>query len=187
MEQLIEYILQFGNLNKQQIELISKSTIETELHKDDYFAEAGKRFNQIAFVLEGVLRICYYNNKGEEITKYFIEENHFIANPYEAEQPFTEYIQAATDCKLIVFSQQQWNELSNTIIDWDRITNKMFHNSLMKKMDRLSSLLSEDATTRYLTFLEKFPNLINKIPLSYVASYLGITQSSLSRIRKNIQ
>ena len=62
MEKLIEYILQFGNLNKQQIELISKNATETQLHKDEYFAEAGKTFNRVAFVLEGVLRICYYNN-----------------------------------------------------------------------------------------------------------------------------
>lgn len=186
MEQLIEYILQFSNLNTQQIELISKNSVETELHKDEYFAEAGKRFDYYAFILEGVFRICYYNRKGEEITKYFVEENHFIANPYRAE-PFTEYIQAATDSKLILFSQQQWKELSNTIVDWETITNKIFHNALMKKVDRMSSLVSEDATTRYLIFLEKFPTLVNRVPLSYIASYLGVTQSSLSRIRKNIR
>ncbi|MFC6858946.1 Crp/Fnr family transcriptional regulator [Zunongwangia atlantica] len=185
MEKLIEYILQFGNLNKQQIELISKNATETQLHKDEYFAEAGKTFNRVAFVLEGVLRICYYNNKGEEITKYFIEENNFVANPYQNET-FTEYIQAATDCKLIVFYPQQWSQLSNTILEWDTIINKIFHHALMKKMDRRSSLVSEDATTRYLKFIEKFPSLTNRVPLSYIASYLGITQSSLSRIRKNI-
>ncbi|WP_317173319.1 cyclic nucleotide-binding domain-containing protein [Chryseobacterium caseinilyticum] len=48
-------------------------------------------------------------------------------------------------------------------------------------------MVSEDATTRYLSFIEKFPALVNRIPLSYVASYLGITQQSLSRIRKNIR
>ena len=174
MEKLIEYILQFGNLNPQQIELISKNVTVTTLYKDTYFAEVGKTFNKVVFVLEGILRICYYNNKGEEITKYFIEENRFIANPYR-DEPFSEYIQAATDCKFIVFSNQQWNNLSNTILEWDKIMNKIFHNALMKKMDRRSSLVSEDATTRYLIFLEKFPNLVDRTPLSYIASYLGIT------------
>ena len=106
--------------------------------------------------------------------KYFIEENRFIANPYR-DEPFSEYVQAATDCKFIVFSNQQWNNLSNTILEWDKIMNKIFHNALMKKMDRRSSLVSEDATTRYLIFLEKFPNLVDRTPLSYIASYLGIT------------
>ncbi|TRZ42422.1 Crp/Fnr family transcriptional regulator [Robertkochia solimangrovi] len=186
MEQLIDYILQFGTLNKNQIELVLDKTTITDLPKDAYFAEAGKSFKHRGFILEGVLRICYYNNQGEEITKYFIEENHFIANPYD-EEHISEYIQAATDCKLLIFSSKDWKELSDTIIDWESIINKIYRKAMMEKMDRRSSLVSEDATTRYLSFLEKFPTLINRIPLSYVASYLGMTQSSLSRIRKNIR
>ena len=186
MEELIDYILQFGNLNKQQIDLITGKANEKELRKDDYFAEAEKMFNQVVFILDGILRICYYNNKGEEITKYFVDENHLFSNPNKGE-PMTEYIQAITDCKLIVFSQQDWNELANTIVGWNDIVNKIFHKGLIEKLERRSSLVSEDATTRYLAFLEKFPTLTNRVPLSYVASYLGITQQSLSRIRKNIR
>lgn len=185
MEELINFLLQFGKLNQQQIDLITSKTTELDLKKDEYFIEAGKTFNQFAFILEGILRICYYNNKGEEITKYFIDENRFLANPYK-DEPMTEYIQAVTGCKLIIFSKKDRDELSNTIVGWDNITNKIILNSLVNKMDRRSSLISEDATTRYLTFLEKFPNLVNRVPLSYIASYLGITQQSLSRIRKNI-
>lgn len=186
MKELVEYILQFGNLNKQQIDLITSKATEQELKKDDYLVEAGKMFNQVVFILDGILRICYYNNKGEEITKYFVDENHLFSNPYK-DEPIPEYIQAITDCKLIIFSQQDWNELSNTILGWNDITNKIFQKALVEKLDRRSSLVSEDATTRYLTFLQKFSTLANRVPLSYIASYLGVTQQSLSRIRKNIR
>jgi len=186
MEELIEHILQFGNLNKQQIALISSNATETELRKDDYFVEAGNTFNQVVFLLEGILRIYYYNKKGDEITKYFVVENHLFSNPYKGE-PLTEYIQAVTDCKLIVFSQNDWDELSQTIVGWDKIVHKIFQKGMREKLDRRSSLVSEDATARYLSFLEKFPSLANRVPLSYIASYLGITQQSLSRIRKNIR
>ncbi|WP_343692357.1 Crp/Fnr family transcriptional regulator [Chitinophaga sp.] len=186
MERFIEYILQFGNLNKQQIDLIKSKATEKELRKDEYFVEAGKQFNSAVFILEGILRICYYDKKGDEITKYFIEENRLFSNPYKGE-PMTEYIHAATDCKLIIFSQQDWAELANTIVGWNDIKNMIFQKVLVEKLDRRSSLVSEDATTRYLTFLEKFPTVVNRVPLSYIASYLGITQQSLSRIRKNIR
>ena len=186
MKKLIEYILQFGNLNKQQIELISNKATESQLHKDDYFVEAGSTFNQVVFILDGIFRIYYYNKNGDEITKYFIDENHLFSNPYKGE-PLTEYIQAVTDCKLIIFSRKDWDELSDTIVDWDKIVHTIFQKGMREKLDRRSSLVSEDATTRYLTFLEKFPTLINRVPLSYIASYLGITQQSLSRIRKNIR
>lgn len=185
MKELIEHILQFGNLNKQQIELILSKATETELRKDDYFVEAGSTFNQVVFILEGILRIYYYNKKGDEITKYFIDENHLFSNPYKGE-PLAEYIQSVTDCKLIIFSKKDWEELSDTIVGWDKIVLKIFQKGMREKLDRRSSLVSEDATTRYLAFLEKFPTLANRVPLSYVASYLGITQQSLSRIRKNI-
>ena len=72
MEELIEYILQFGNLNKQQIELVISKGQILQLKKEDYFSEAGKIPKQVGFIIEGVIRGCYYNNKGEEITRCFI-------------------------------------------------------------------------------------------------------------------
>ena len=188
MEKLIEYILRFGNLNQQQIDFIKSKTTELELKKDDYFSEAGKIPKYIGFVLEGVFRCCYYNNKGEEITNYFIDEYSFVSDQqkFEAQAAATDYIQAVSDCKLLAFTKKDWDALSNTIVDWDRIAAKITQKCLTDAMDRRSPLVSEDGTTRYLSFLEKYPMLINRVPLSLVASYLGVTQQSLSRIRKNI-
>jgi len=186
MKEFIEYILQFGNLNQQQIDFISKKANELELRKDEYFAEAGKVLKQVGFVVEGIFRICYYNNKGDEITRYFIDENHLIFNPHNNET-FTEYIQAATDCKLLVFSNQDWKEIFDTIVDWGAIYQKIILKTLAEKLERRSPLIEQDATTRYLMFMEKFPTIANRVPLSYIASYLGITQQSLSRIRKNFR
>lgn len=189
MKALIDYILQFGNLNKQQIELIKKKAVSRELLKDEYLSEAGKIPKQVAFVLEGVVRFCYYNNKGEEISDYFIDENHFATDylNFEANMASSEYLQAVTNCKVIVFSKQDWDELLDTIIDWDTIVTKIVKKCLLEKIERRSPLVSEDATTRYVSFITKFPGLANRIPLSHIASYLGITQQSLSRIRKNIR
>lgn len=185
MDEFIEYILRFGNLNKQQIDFITSKGKKVELRKDDYFAEAGKVLRQVGFILDGILRICYYDNNGGEITKIFIEEKHLLYNLSNV--PSTEYIQAATDCKLLVFSNTNWKEISDTIMDWENIIQKIANKSLSQKLERVSPLVSQDATTRYLEFMEKYPTLVNRIPLSYIASYLGITQQSLSRIRKNIR
>lgn len=189
MKEFIDYILQFGNLNKQQIDLINSKARETELHKDDYYWEAGKTVKQTGFLTNGVLRVYYYNNKGEEITRYFIDENHLILSGNTINEVYipSEYISAITDCKMIVFSKQDWKEISETIIGWDNILQKIVSKYHSEKMARRSELISQDATERYLDFIQKFPALVNRVPLSYVASYLGITQSSLSRIRKNIR
>jgi CRP-like cAMP-binding protein len=189
MKELVNFILQFGNLNQQQIDLIKEKATELELLKDEYFSEAGKISTQVGFVLDGVIRVCYYDNKGEEITKYFIDENNLVVDLESFQNSIcsSAYVQAVTDCKLIVFSKPDWEELLNTIVGWDAIVHKIIAKALIQKIDRRSPLVSEDATTRYLSFMEKYPKILNRIPLSYLASYLGITQSSLSRIRKNIR
>jgi len=189
MEEFINYILHFGHLNQQQIDFISKKAQVLELPKDAYFAEAGKVSKQVGFLVEGVIRVCYYNNKGEEITRYFVDENHLMFDwkNFDASIPISEYLQAATPCRLIVFSATDWKEISNTIMGWEAIIQKINTKNHAEKLERRSPLVAQDATTRYLGFIESFPGLANRVPLSYIASYLGITQSSLSRIRKNIR
>ncbi|WP_308993736.1 Crp/Fnr family transcriptional regulator [Mariniflexile litorale] len=188
MKELIEYILQFGTLNKQQIDLIISKSKELTLQKDDYFSEAGKVPKQVGFVVKGVVRGCYYNNKGEEVTRCFISENSLMVDyvNFEADTVSSEYLQACTDCKLVVFSKQNWEELSQIIVGWDHIKNKMVQICMYEK-SRKGPVISQDATTRYLEFMENYPSLINRVPLIHIASYLGVTQQSLSRIRKNIR
>lgn len=189
MKELINYILQFGNLNQQQIDFIASKATPIALQKDEYFSEAGKIPKQVGFVLDGVFRFCYYNNQGQEITNYFIDGTSFVIDyqKFNAQVIASEYIQAVTDCQMLVFSKKGWDEIAGTIVGWEKIESKIYQKCMTEAIDRRSPLVSEDATTRYLSFIEKFPNLVNRIPLSYVASYLGITQQSLSRIRKNLR
>jgi len=189
MEEFINYVLQFGNLNKHQTDFILSKAKVAEIRKDEYFSEAGKIPRMVGFILEGVVRFCYYNNKGEDITQYFVDENNFVSDQqrFEAQMVASEYIQAVTHCRMLTFSKKEWDEIGNTIVGWDAITGLIVKNCLLKTIERRSPLVSEDATARYLSFIEHFHGLVNRVPLSYIASYLGITQQSLSRIRKNIR
>jgi CRP-like cAMP-binding protein len=186
---MINYMLQFGHLNHQQIELIKSKLSEKTIKRDQYYHEAGRIPREVIFITEGIMRICYYNNSGAEVTKYFMDEDHFIADipSFYAGVPSSEYVQAVTDCIYVAISKQALEELSATIIGWDAIIAKVTAKGFADKVNRISTMMSQDATARYLKFLNDFPSMANRIPLSYLASYLGITQSSLSRIRKNIK
>ena len=188
MERLINYLLQFDQLNEQQIELIKDSISTLKLAKGDYFSEAGKIARNVAFVNEGILRVCYYNKEGNEVTRYFVEENNFAVdlNSFSYMVPSSEYIQAIIPCELYVLSSESLQNLSNTIVNWDSIINKITNKALIEKVNRISPMLAEDAKTRYVEFFNRFPNLANRIPINYMASYIGITKHSLSRIRKEL-
>jgi len=189
MEAFINYILQFGNLNQQQTDFILNRSGTLKLKKDEYFSEAGKIPRYVGFLTEGVVRFCYYNNKGEAVTHSFVEENNFVSDQqrFEAQIISSEYIQAETDCEFMVFSKKDWDEIGNTIVGWKDIENLILKNCLLKAIERRSPLVSEDATNRYSLFNQHFPGLVNRVPLSHIASYLGITQQSLSRIRRNVR
>lgn len=187
MREFLDYVLKFCSLNEQQITLISERVHQLDLRKDEYFSEAGKVPRRIGFLLEGVMRGCYYNNRGEEITRYFITDNNIMYDyiNFDAETASTEYLQACTDCKILIFSKHDWVELLHTIPDWEQVTNRMIQLCTLQKYKKAPAI-SENATARYLNFLKDFPALANQIPLKYLASYLGITDTSLSRIRKSL-
>jgi len=90
--------------------------------------------------------------KARKSLKFFVEENHLLYDLDNA--PSTEYIQAATPCKLLVFSNSDWKEISDTIIVWESIIQKITNKALVEKLQRVSPLIAKDATTRYLEFLE---------------------------------
>lgn len=187
MKQLIAYILQFGHLGKEQIALITSLATGQTLKKGAYFSEAGRIPRHVGFVVKGVIRGFYHNNNGEDITRCFIAENSLVVDyiNFEANTLSPDNLQACTHCELLTFSKQNWENLSSQVEGWEAIRNKMVQMCMYQK-SRSGPVISQDATTRYLEFLEKHPSLTNRVPLAYIASYLGITQQSLSRIRKNI-
>lgn len=188
MEQLIDYLLRFGHLNFQQVELVKSKVREIVVEKGNYFSEAGKTAKQVGFITKGVMRVCFYDNKGAEFTRCFMAENRFAVdyNSFINDLPCAEYVEALTDCHMLIIEKPDFVELGNTIPDWNQIITKIMAASMMRKVSETHQMLNDDASARYLTFLEKNPGLANRIPLSVLASYIGITQSSLSRIRKNI-
>jgi hypothetical protein len=101
MEELINYLRQFGQLTQPQITLIQSKAEEVKLKKDDYFSEAGKVSRRAAFVAAGVLSVWYINNTAEEITRYFIDENSFAVDlhSFSAQTPSSEYILAITSTR----------------------------------------------------------------------------------------
>ncbi|WP_443944778.1 Crp/Fnr family transcriptional regulator [Pedobacter sp. AW1-32] len=188
MKELINYLLQFGNLDEARLNLVQSKSLEVSLKKGAYFSEAGKISTELGYITDGVFRTCYYDKTGNSYTRYFVYEGRFIVdiNSFLDGLPAAEYIEAVTDCTVLQFSKAEFTELSLAIPGWTDIFSKITSYVLENKMRASSNMLVQDAQTRYLHFLKHYPGLPNRVPLNMLASYLGITPTSLSRIRKNI-
>lgn len=188
MEELFNYIKKFGILNAQDELLLAKGMQEVRVKKGEPFIEAGKVSQRIAFVKEGVFRALYYNKEGDDFTRYFIYEGRFIGDfqGFNDQLPAHEYIEAITDAVLLVIDLDHFRVLEKEIAIWPVLFARIHAFVVENKLKVASIMLNQDAKARYIHFLNHYPGLANRVPQSMLASYLGITPSSLSRIRRNV-
>lgn len=188
MERFINYIQSYGLLSADDSFLFSEQLYFRKIKAKTYVLQKGDFCNSISFVLQGVFRIFHIDENGEEITKHFYKENHFLLdlNSYQKGTRAVNNIQAVTNAEILTLTKETEIYLVEHISNWNEIKAKLINDVLMEKFSITSFFLHSDAQTKYLHFVENFPDVIRRVPLGHVASYLGIAQQSLSRIRKQI-
>jgi CRP-like cAMP-binding protein len=160
-----------------------------KLTAGENFIQAGEVPKTIAFILSGLLRLYYLDNSGKEFTKSFCLSNEFIAS-YSAlllKKPSRLFIEALEDTNLLVADYTNYQKLTQEHQSWQIVNLKLTQALFIKKEKRESELLLDHATTRYLNFLTEYPQLETRVKQYHIASYLGITAVSLSRIRATLK
>lgn len=153
--------------------------------KGELFVRAGEVPEQIAFLDAGLMRLFYIRADGEEFTKSFLPEGE-IVGAYSAllrREPSRLWIDALEDSSLLAAPYREYTRLAEIHPCWQIINRKIAEALFIKKEQREASLLLDNAETRYRTFLAEYPNLEHRLKQHQIASYLGITSVSLSRIR----
>ena len=141
------------------------------------------------FIGKGVLRIVVINEAGNEVTHFFLKENQFcsILNSFNNQVIAHESIQAACDAEVLAISRAALDKLYNQLPYLKLLITQVTQQALLDKIAIRTAYLGQDSTTRYKMFMMRQPEIALRVPLSDIASYLGITPQSLSRIRKNIR
>ncbi|PJZ77076.1 Crp/Fnr family transcriptional regulator [Leptospira neocaledonica] len=156
-----------------------------KLEYGDFLIKQGARPTEFAFVFSGVLREYYLTDQGNEYIKSFNFPGDFTGSYFDllTEQPSTCNIRAITDCELAVAKFSEFRKLFSQDIAWERLGRIFAENLFLKKARREYELLALNAEERYDLLLESRPDIEDLIPQYHIASYLGITPVSLSRIR----
>lgn len=185
---LIEYLNATGVLSSNDVQLLEKRlTIETLL-KGKHFLKTGERCSKVGFIENGIMRSYFFDANGNEFTHCFVIKSGFVTDPiaFYNQSLSSQYIIAETDTQLTCFSLASYKVFETEIPGWDRIIKRATETAYAAKVMEKSHMLSEDATTRYSNFAKNHPEVLQNVPLKSIASFLGITRHSLSRIRKNL-
>ncbi|MGZ9735489.1 Crp/Fnr family transcriptional regulator [Flavobacterium sp. GNP002] len=154
--------------------------------KAEYFIKEGETCKQVAFVLTGSLRSYFTSDKDEEVT-YCITFPNSLMTAYSSfltAQPTMENIQAITKTELLIIPKDKFEKLIQQNPNWVYFLKTIAERQYIELEKRIFQLQKSDATKRYSDLMKNHPEYVQKIPLQYLASYLGISQRHLSRIRK---
>jgi CRP-like cAMP-binding protein len=180
------YLEDHFSIDEQEWATISSFFEEVRMPKNEVFIEAGKVCKNAGFILDGVMRYFAADMEGNEPTCYFSFEGHYIVDPFtfDVQQPSNINLKSVTDCSLAVISYQKDSELRQVYPKWVHISNAMLLKVSIEFANQ-KEMVSMKASQRYEHFVQQYPQLAQRVPLQYIASYLGIAQPSLSRLRKN--
>ena len=187
-EPLFIYLELFQKISPRDKGIICQNITYKKIREGEVLLHEGKLAKEMFFICKGVLKIVRINDNGNEVIHFFLSENQFctILKSFTDSVRSSDRIQAACDCEIIVFQKDKLDYLNNALPDFKNLLDNITKQALLNKIALRNSYIGEDATARYQKFIVLQSNIALRISLTDIASYLGITKQSLSRIRKNI-
>ncbi|WP_341908038.1 Crp/Fnr family transcriptional regulator [Fluviicola taffensis] len=185
MNELEKNIALLFEVNANELKTISSYFRPIHLNKGEYFFKENGYSNQMGFVESGILRE-WVNLPDKEVTKWIATPGYFITDlsSFLFEKPSKSALQALTECKIQVISKEDYNNMGKTIPSWNAIE-KLFMAKCFSTMgDRILTYISLSAEERYNQLWDANKELFNQVPLQYLASMLGMTPETFSRLRK---
>jgi CRP-like cAMP-binding protein len=182
------FIQQQHSMPQEAVTAILDQFEEKWIGKNDYFLKAGRISNEYFFLESGCMRAFTLDTAGDEVTTYFFTDHRvvFEASSFFMRAVSTENIQAITDCSGYSISFEKLNQLFHALPEFREFGRKMLVKEFAAFKQRTLSSINESAEQRYRGLLERQPAILQAAQLRHIASFLGITDTSLSRIRREL-
>jgi CRP-like cAMP-binding protein len=176
------------DIDEKEIFSIVENCSIKKVKKDEFLLSQNDYSKHTFFVEKGLLRQFSIDEKGKEHILSFAPENWFVTDRESSyfNLPSAYFIQALEDSQVVLIDETFIKLLSKKIPSFTDFNNKLLHNHIRHLQNRINLLLSAIAEDRYLQFIKMYPDILLRVPQTMVASYLGITPESLSRVRKEL-
>jgi len=185
-EKLIAFLQSTDLVRLERADEIADYFHEKSIQKNDFFLKEGRISNEYLFLEHGFMRSFAYDTKGNDVTTNFYSDNQVVFEVSSFFSRFTsrENIQALTNCNGWFISYEQLNHLFHSLHEFRNFGRFILVKGFSALKLRMLSMITETAEERYALLLKTNPELFQYVPLKNIASYLGVTDTSLSRIRK---
>ncbi len=187
-ELLHAHILKRVDLSDEDFARATTFFIPKKIRKHQFLLHEGDVCKYLAYVTKGCLRQYSIDAQGEEHVVQFAIEDWWISDMYSAltGEPATYNIDALEDSEVLMLDRSQNDRLLSEIPRLERFFRLLLESSFLAKERRIAGSLSLSAEEQYLRMVKTYPTIVQRVPLSQIASYLGITPQSLSRIRREL-
>jgi CRP-like cAMP-binding protein len=187
-ENFKKFILQLTPISNVEFESALNSFEDVKLKKGDNFVSQNEICNKIAFVNKGIFRIYHISENGEERTTCFCSENNIMSSykSFSLQLPSELIIEALEDSEIIIINYNNLQKLFENSKTWQYIGRILTDREYIEILQYASVLSNENAKEKYLRFIKEQPKIIQRVPVQFIASYLGVTRRTLSRIRSEI-
>ena len=185
---LSKYLSSNLEIDEKHILSIVESCPTKKVKKDEFLLRENEYCNYTFFVENGLLRQYSIDSRGRDHTISFAPESWFMSDRESAyfNQASAYFIQALEYSEVVLIDDHFIQMLSDKIPSFTNFNNKLLHNHIRHLQNRINMLLIASAEERYLEFIDMYPDILMRVPQTMVASYLGITPESLSRVRKEL-
>jgi CRP-like cAMP-binding protein len=185
---LFESINSIASLSTREYMLIADSFQEVALKRRQYFLKPGDRSKQLAFIVKGSMRIFTLTDKGNEYTLSFGLENGWMID-YESfltERPSRFFIEVLEDTNLLVISYSKLHRLMNTVPAFAKMMDVNNYHHVIASQRRIHAAIGLSAEERFMELQQSNPEFLHRFPQTLIASYLGITAQTLSKVRRRV-
>jgi len=187
MDRLIENIKLYASLSEQEIQLLLNAVDKKIYNKNEIIFTEGNVSDEIYFVTKGCVRL-FYNVDGTEKTAFFYTEGQFICagESYTFNIPASENYQALEQTEIFVFTKSKIDVLLKEIPKFEIIARIATENELITCQKVIASFVTKSAEERYIDLLDTQGELFHRVPQQYIASFLGVSPETLSRIKTRV-
>jgi len=183
---LATYLIEKGGLTNDELIQVEEVTIPKKIRKRQYLLQEGDISHYISFVVKGCFRLYSIGKNGEEYSMRFAIENWWITDneSFHSGLPSRYNIDALEDGELLMIKKEKFDYLIETIPHFKKLIDKLATKNYEVHQTRILSNISETAEEKYDNFIRSYPMIYDRIPLHMVASFLGLSRETLSRVRQ---